>query len=268
MPASSRSCRRTRRRWAGPSCAAACGRAGAGLAKRIRRASSTRRRAPPRWARCTAPPRSTDARLACKLQYPDMASAVEADLRQLKLAMSLYERYDRAITTDEIHTEIAERLREELDYRARGGAYAALSPHARRRAGGARARAAAGAVDGAAADHDLARRPAAPATGWQDDPPQAGATRIAASAVPRLVRAVLPLRRDPRRPASRQLPGARRMHGSTCSISAASASSRRSSSPASSTSIDALDRDDEALAIHAYESWGFRNLGREHDRRC
>jgi predicted unusual protein kinase regulating ubiquinone biosynthesis (AarF/ABC1/UbiB family) len=54
--------------------------------------------------------------LACKLQYPDMSSAVEADLRQLKLAMSIYERYDRAVTTDDIHTEIAERLREELDY--------------------------------------------------------------------------------------------------------------------------------------------------------
>jgi predicted unusual protein kinase regulating ubiquinone biosynthesis (AarF/ABC1/UbiB family) len=54
--------------------------------------------------------------LACKLQYPDMASAVEADLRQLKFAMSLYERYDRAVTTAEIHAEIADRLREELDY--------------------------------------------------------------------------------------------------------------------------------------------------------
>jgi predicted unusual protein kinase regulating ubiquinone biosynthesis (AarF/ABC1/UbiB family) len=54
--------------------------------------------------------------LACKLQYPEMASAVEADLRQLKLAMSLYERYDRAVTTAEIHAEIADRLREELDY--------------------------------------------------------------------------------------------------------------------------------------------------------
>src|SRR5271155_3825974 len=32
------------------------------------------------------------AALACKLQYPDMTSAVEADLRQLKLAMGLYER--------------------------------------------------------------------------------------------------------------------------------------------------------------------------------
>ncbi|MGH7058983.1 MAG: ABC1 kinase family protein [Stellaceae bacterium] len=57
------------------------------------------------------------AALACKLQYPDMASAVEADLRQLKLAMGLYERYDRAVATAEIHAEIADRLREELDYR-------------------------------------------------------------------------------------------------------------------------------------------------------
>jgi predicted unusual protein kinase regulating ubiquinone biosynthesis (AarF/ABC1/UbiB family) len=55
-------------------------------------------------------------RLACKLQYPDMQSAVEADLSQLKFAMSLYERYDRAVSTGEIHAEIAERLREELDY--------------------------------------------------------------------------------------------------------------------------------------------------------
>src|SRR6266446_1968500 len=54
--------------------------------------------------------------LACKLQYPDMQSAVEADLSQLKLAMSLYERYDRAVSTGEIHAEIADRLREELDY--------------------------------------------------------------------------------------------------------------------------------------------------------
>lgn len=55
--------------------------------------------------------------LACKLQYPDMASAVEADLRQLRLIFSIYERYDRTIATDQIHAEIAARLREELDYR-------------------------------------------------------------------------------------------------------------------------------------------------------
>jgi len=55
--------------------------------------------------------------LACKLQYPDMQSAVEADLRQLRLVFSIYERYDRAIVTKDIHAEIAARLREELDYR-------------------------------------------------------------------------------------------------------------------------------------------------------
>jgi predicted unusual protein kinase regulating ubiquinone biosynthesis (AarF/ABC1/UbiB family) len=55
-------------------------------------------------------------RLACKLQYPDMRSAVEADLRQLRLVFAIYERYDRAIETGQIHAEIAARLREELDY--------------------------------------------------------------------------------------------------------------------------------------------------------
>ncbi|MEZ5831590.1 MAG: AarF/ABC1/UbiB kinase family protein [Dongiaceae bacterium] len=54
--------------------------------------------------------------LACKLQYPDMASAVEADLAQLRIIFSIYERYDKAIHTREIHGEIADRLREELDY--------------------------------------------------------------------------------------------------------------------------------------------------------
>ena len=54
---------------------------------------------------------------ACKLQYPDMRAAVEADLRQLKLIFSLYERYDNAISTSDIHTELSQRLEEELDYR-------------------------------------------------------------------------------------------------------------------------------------------------------
>ena len=54
--------------------------------------------------------------IACKLQYPDMASAIEADLKQLKFIFSLYEKYDSSIKTSEIHAELAERLREELDY--------------------------------------------------------------------------------------------------------------------------------------------------------
>jgi predicted unusual protein kinase regulating ubiquinone biosynthesis (AarF/ABC1/UbiB family) len=54
--------------------------------------------------------------VACKLQYPDMASTVEADLRQLKLAMAVYRRMDNTIQQDDIYVELAERLREELDY--------------------------------------------------------------------------------------------------------------------------------------------------------
>jgi predicted unusual protein kinase regulating ubiquinone biosynthesis (AarF/ABC1/UbiB family) len=54
--------------------------------------------------------------VACKLQYPDMASVVEADLRQLKLAMAVYRRMDNAIQQEEIYKELTERLREELDY--------------------------------------------------------------------------------------------------------------------------------------------------------
>ncbi|MDD4616107.1 MAG: AarF/ABC1/UbiB kinase family protein [Alphaproteobacteria bacterium] len=54
--------------------------------------------------------------LACKLQYPDMASAVEADLKQLKIALAVFEHYDRAVSTKEVQKEVAERLHEELDY--------------------------------------------------------------------------------------------------------------------------------------------------------
>ena len=54
--------------------------------------------------------------LACKLQYPDMASTVEADLRQLRVVFAIYHRYDRAVDPSDIHAEISDRLREELDY--------------------------------------------------------------------------------------------------------------------------------------------------------
>jgi predicted unusual protein kinase regulating ubiquinone biosynthesis (AarF/ABC1/UbiB family) len=55
-------------------------------------------------------------RIACKLQYPDMQSAVEADLSQLELVFALHRRMDPAIDTREIAKEIGERVREELDY--------------------------------------------------------------------------------------------------------------------------------------------------------
>ena len=54
--------------------------------------------------------------VACKLQYPEMASAVEADLSQLNMLFSLRRRMGAAIDTREIAREIAARLREELDY--------------------------------------------------------------------------------------------------------------------------------------------------------
>jgi predicted unusual protein kinase regulating ubiquinone biosynthesis (AarF/ABC1/UbiB family) len=57
------------------------------------------------------------ALLACKLQYPDMKSAVEADLRQLGWLFAIRSRMDAAIDTSEISKEIGERLREELDYK-------------------------------------------------------------------------------------------------------------------------------------------------------
>src|SRR5215468_10280403 len=54
--------------------------------------------------------------LAAKLQYPDMQSAVEADLNQLKVLFALHARMNPAVHTGEILTEVAARLREELNY--------------------------------------------------------------------------------------------------------------------------------------------------------
>lgn len=63
--------------------------------------------------------------LAVKLQYPDMQSAVEADLKQLGVLMGIYRRMSPEIDTREIQHEIGARLREELDYK-REAKHAAL----------------------------------------------------------------------------------------------------------------------------------------------
>ncbi|MCX8254132.1 ABC transporter ATP-binding protein [Beijerinckiaceae bacterium RH AL1] len=65
------------------------------------------------------------APLACKLQYPDMQSAVEADLKQLDVLFGLHRQFSSAIDTREIKLELGDRLREELDY-AREAKHAAL----------------------------------------------------------------------------------------------------------------------------------------------
>lgn len=63
--------------------------------------------------------------LACKLQYPDMQSAVEADLNQLQMLFAVYRRLEPAIDPTEIGREISDRIREELDY-GREAKHAAL----------------------------------------------------------------------------------------------------------------------------------------------
>lgn len=66
--------------------------------------------------------------LACKLQYPDMQSAVEADLTQLQVAFALHRRLGASIDTREIAKEIGDRVREELDYE-REARHAVLYAH-------------------------------------------------------------------------------------------------------------------------------------------
>ncbi len=65
------------------------------------------------------------AALACKLQYPDMKSAVEADLGQLEILFAVHRRFSPVIDTREMTQEIGARVREELDY-AREARHAAL----------------------------------------------------------------------------------------------------------------------------------------------
>ncbi len=65
------------------------------------------------------------ASLACKLQYPDMSSAVEADLAQLEVLFAIHRRMSPAVDTREAIREIEARIREELDYR-REARHAAL----------------------------------------------------------------------------------------------------------------------------------------------
>ncbi|HWA63384.1 MAG TPA: AarF/UbiB family protein [Caulobacteraceae bacterium] len=60
---------------------------------------------------------SLDGRpLAVKLQYPDMQSAVESDLAQLRALMAVGRQVFGAVDTSEIAVEISARIREELDY--------------------------------------------------------------------------------------------------------------------------------------------------------
>ncbi len=54
--------------------------------------------------------------LAVKLQYPDMETTVRADLKQLDMVLGIYQSFNKSINTQDIATEIRDRLYEELDY--------------------------------------------------------------------------------------------------------------------------------------------------------
>ncbi len=144
--------------------------------------------------------------VACKLQYPDMVATVEADLRQLRLAMSLYHRIDNAIQHDEVYKELAERLREELDY----GREAAHMRLYRLMLGGRPEISVPEPVEELSTARLLTMTwlDGASLQTYLDTNPARRAATDRARDLHRLVSAVLPLRRDPRRPASRQLPGA------------------------------------------------------------
>ena len=168
---------------------------------------------------------------------------MEADLNQLKIVFALHARMNPAIETGEMLKEISARLREELDYEleARHMALYALifkdEPQHPRAARCCR---------------ELSTKRLLTMT-WLEgrrlldykEAPLEASQRHRARHVPRLVVSVLALRRDPRRPAPRQLHDlrgrqratARRGAGgelgarpaSTCSTTAASAPSRRRS---------------------------------------
>ncbi len=109
-------CRPTRRQWAGPSSAAAWrGNLGPDWQSRFQSFGQDAAAAASLGQVHKAVMHDGQV-VACKLQYPDMPSTVEADLRQLKIAMAIYHRMDNAIQHDEIYKELSERLREELDY--------------------------------------------------------------------------------------------------------------------------------------------------------
>ncbi len=82
---------------------------------------------------------ATDGRrLACKLQYPDMDVAVDADLRGLDLTLRVLQQYQQALTMGSVRAELEAQLREELDYELGGPPHGAVPGHPARRAGRSR----------------------------------------------------------------------------------------------------------------------------------
>ena len=155
--------------------------------------------------------RSTARTLACKLQYPDMQSAVEADLQQLQLLFAIRRRIDPAIDTSEIAKEIGARAARGARLSPRGQARRALPRHAGGRATRSACRASGPSCRPAGCSPSTGSRAAACST--TRTTPLADAQPARHRDVHGLVVAVQPLRRHPRRSASRQLHGVRRRQG-------------------------------------------------------
>jgi len=195
--------------------------------------------------------------LACKLQYPDMSSAVEADLKQLKLILSIYGRYDSS--TGQIHAELADRLREELDYR-REAQHLALYRRMLADEAGVHVP---DVVDALSTDRLLTM-------GWLEGQPI-----MSAAEAPQEVRNAIALNMF----RAWYLPfyGYGVIHGDPHlgnytlrpdqSINLLDFGCVRVFPARFVGGVInlywALSRNDEALAVHAYETWGFKNLGRE-----
>ena len=55
-------------------------------------------------------------RVACKIQYPSVSLSLESDLQSLGWVLRFYDKWSRAIRTQNLHEELCTRLRQELDY--------------------------------------------------------------------------------------------------------------------------------------------------------
>ena len=164
-----RSCRRMHRRWGGilrspPHGRESSGRTGSRGFQDLRPGG---RVPPPASARYIARPCPTGVEVACKLQYPDMPSTVDADLQAIEAGDAASTSGSTSVIEgDEIYAEIADRLREELDYlnarRAQTDASTTIMLRDRARWSVCRS-AGAGADHQAVADDELAERHPDPA---------------------------------------------------------------------------------------------------------
>ena len=213
------------------------------------------------------------AALAAKLQYPDMQSAVEADLNQLKVVFALHARMNPAIETGEILKEISARLREELDYELEARHTALYAPIFKDEP----------RIRVPEVLPELSTKRLLTMT-WLEGRRAArlqggaagGSQRHRARHVQGLVVSLLALRRDPRRPASRQLhdlrSGPRRRARATALGEPAGINLldygciRTFPTPFVQGVIDlytGLLTGKRDLVVHAYETWGFAGLSTE-----